>query len=127
MEMQLPKYCQMTNQCSLLWLKHCVKMSSHSQKRMASPITSPDRVAAVAVPRALEAGVHEYRAGERRRRSLESAARRILDAEPRARVEYVTAFDGSSLASSDVLGEGSVIAAAVWFGDVRLIDNMPLA
>ena len=90
-------------------------------------LTSPDRVAAVAVPRALEASVHEYRAGERRRGSLESAARRILDAEPRARVEYVTAFDGSSLASSDVLGEGSVIAAAVWFGDVRLIDNMPLA
>lgn len=90
-------------------------------------LTPEDRAAAIAVPRALEAAVHAYHAGERRRDALEATARGVLDAEPRARVEYVTAFDGTSLGSDTTMGDGSVVAAAVWFGDVRLIDNMPLA
>ena len=89
-------------------------------------LTSEDRTAAVAVPRALEAAVHAHRAGERRSSALEDIATSIVAAEPRARLEYIQVFDGDSLRPRDPVGPRGVIAAAVWFGDVRLIDNMTL-
>lgn len=90
-------------------------------------LSSAERAAAVVVPRALEAAVAAYRAGERSGAALEARASTLLEGEPSARVEYVEVFDAHRLARlSTVVGE-AVIAAAVWFGEVRLIDNMPLA
>ncbi len=89
-------------------------------------LTPEDRAAAVAVPVALTAALRAYRAGEASGRTLEQCATEILAAEPRARVEYVQVFDANTLVSIDRVDRPSVIAAAVWFGDVRLIDNMLL-
>ena len=74
---------------------------------------SPDeRAAAVALPRALQAGLAAHRAGG----DAVRAAREVLDAEPRLSVDYV--------AEADL--DGPTLAAAVVVGSTRLIDNVRL-
>jgi len=48
-----------------------------------------------------------------------------LDAVPGARVEYVSVADAGTLQELDSLDGPAIISCAVWFGDVRLIDNVP--
>ena len=50
-----------------------------------------------------------------------------IAAEPRARLEYLHIVDSSTLAPIDVVKQDATVLAAVWFGDVRLIDNVPLS
>jgi pantoate--beta-alanine ligase len=74
---------------------------------------SPDeRQAALALPRALEAGLAAHRSGS----DAVSAAREILDAEPGLSVDYVAVADL----------DGPTLAAAVVVGSTRLIDNVLL-
>jgi pantoate--beta-alanine ligase len=95
-------------------------------------LTAAQRAAAVCVPRSLDAAIERARAGRSRVAEVVGAAVQVVAAEPLARHEYTTVFDASTLAEIDDLaarprGPGSVrIATAVWFGDVRLIDNRDL-
>ncbi len=88
-------------------------------------LTGEQRAAAVAVPRALDALIDRAgRPGVTVGEAVE-AANDVLDGEPLARAEYVTVFEPSTL---QVYGDGdrpdsARAATAVWFGDVRLIDN----
>ena len=75
-------------------------------------LSPAERAAALALPRALEAGLAAHRSGADAAR----AAREVLDAEPGLRVDYV--------AEADL--EGPTLAAAVLVGSTRLIDNVPL-
>lgn len=99
-------------------------LSSRNRRLPAS-----DRTAAVCVPGALDAAIGTFADGQRSPRTLEAAAAAVVDAEPAAQLEYVTVFDPETLAP---LGEDAPadartrIAIAVWFGDVRLIDNRQL-
>ncbi len=85
-----------------------------------------DRAAAVCIPRSLEAAAAAVMAGERDVAAIESAARAVVAAEPRASVEYITVFDPETLLPLDVLDRPARIATAVWFADIRLIDNREL-
>lgn len=89
-------------------------------------LSTEDRAAAVVVPRALDALLQAFDRGERSVAALEAAARTILDAEPRARVEYLSVVDAHRLSTLEVVDRDAVALAAVWFGDIRLIDNMTL-
>ena len=60
-------------------------------------------------------------------RTIEAAAEGVVAAEPRARLEYVTVFDPDTLEPLDVLTGPARIATAVWFADIRLIDNCELS
>jgi len=74
---------------------------------------SPDeRRAALALPRALQAGLAAHRSGN----DAVRAAREVLDAEPGLRADY--------LAEADL--DGPTLAAAVVVGSTRLIDNVLL-
>ncbi len=94
-----------------------------SRNRLLSP---DDRIAARCVPRSLDAAATAAEAGERDVAAIESAARAVVVAEPRARLEYVTVFDPPTLQPIHSLTAPARIATAVWFGDIRLIDNREL-
>jgi pantoate--beta-alanine ligase len=96
-------------------------MSSRNRR-----LTEQDRSAAACVPRALDAAAQVMNTGERRSDRLLGAARAVLETEPRARLEYVSVADADTLEPLDVIDRPAVIAAAVWFGEVRLIDNRSL-
>ncbi len=93
---------------------------------------SPEqRAAAVAVPRSLDAAIAAAASGESAA-AVRAAAQRVVDDEPLASLEYVSVFDADDLTDVDALTSvehlpGVVrVATAVWFGDVRLIDNRDL-
>jgi pantoate--beta-alanine ligase len=96
-------------------------MSSRNRR-----LTPEQRAAAVCVPRALDAAAQAMNSGERRTGILLAAARDVIDAEPLARAEYLSVADADTLRPLDVIDRPAVIAAAVWFGEVRLIDNRQL-
>jgi pantoate--beta-alanine ligase len=78
-------------------------------------LSESERGAALALPRALEAGLHVHRSGGAPDEVV-SAARHVLDAEQRLSVDYV--------AFADL--DGPTLAAAVRVGGTRLIDNVLL-
>ena len=92
-------------------------------------LSPPDRVAAPCVPAALGALADAAASGERDVERLLAAAREVISAEPRARLDYVSVFDPATLEPLETLEtlDGPARAAiAVWLGDVRLIDNRAL-
>ncbi len=94
-----------------------------SRNRRLAPA---DRAAAVCVPHALDRVVAAHQAGERRSAALEAIGAEAIAAEPRARLEYLSVADSVTLESLPVVDRAAVVALAVWFGDVRLIDNQEL-
>lgn len=84
-----------------------------------------ERQAAPVLYRALRAAEGLLLGGERRAEALASAAREVLATEPLARVEYVQVVDLEMLQPLEQVGEGALLAGAIWLGSTRLIDNIP--
>ena len=85
-----------------------------------------DRAAAVCIAAGLRAAAQAVELGERDPRAIVDIARALVDAEPRARLEYLELVDPSTFATVEApLQPGDwLLVAAVWFGEVRLIDNL---
>ena len=94
-------------------------------------LTDAERAAAVAVPRSLDVAIDAAGSGDAVADVIGAAAS-VIDAEDAALLEYVTVFDAITLIEFDDLANVppmpgiARIATAVWFGDVRLIDNRDL-
>jgi len=88
-------------------------------------LTPEQRGAAVCVPHALEAAIAAAGRGGGTAAAVAAAAE-VVAGEPLARLEYVEIFDPLSLLPVPDAVRGSRVAIAVWFGDVRLIDNAAL-
>jgi pantoate--beta-alanine ligase len=58
---------------------------------------------------------------------LVAVARQRIETEPRARLEYLSVVDRATLDPITEVRRPAVVLAAVWFGDVRLIDNLQLS
>ena len=87
-------------------------------------LTPSDREAATVLSRSLRAGRQAYERGETDAETLVGLVRRSIEAEPRARLEYVELVDASTLRDVEHANDRSVLLTAAWFGDVRLIDNL---
>ena len=89
-----------------------------------SRLTPEQRAAAVCVPRSLDAVRSAVAAGASDVETLRVAARAVIDGEPLARFEHLDIVDRDTLqAVAHVVPGRAVAVTAVWFGDVRLIDN----
>jgi pantoate--beta-alanine ligase len=89
-------------------------------------LDADQRRAAVCVSAALRAVHDRYEAGERRTDTLVAAGRAVVDTERLARLEHLEIVDAVTLEHLDVIDRPAVAVTAVWFGDVRLIDNVLL-
>lgn len=88
-------------------------------------LTADQRRAATVLHRALERGraaIEEE--GVRDTERVVETMRRLLDAEPLARVDYVTVVDTQSLEPRPTIDGPVLIPLAVWIGETRLIDNI---
>lgn len=85
-----------------------------------------ERRAATVLFRALSAAGAAYERGERHGNTLRSAMSAILDAEPLAQAEYVSAADPETLVELDQADAGVLLSLAVRIGRTRLIDNLLL-
>jgi len=88
---------------------------------------SPEqRRAAPVLYRALTAAGALAHAGERDAAVLRVRMTELIAAEPLAQVDYVSVADTETLAECERLDGPALASLAVRFGDVRLIDNVPL-
>ena len=88
-------------------------------------LTSEQREAAVILSRSLEKAKELYAEGERESNKIIGAVRQFIESEPRARIDYVAVVDTERLDPIPLLEENkqALVALAVNFGNVRLIDN----
>jgi pantoate--beta-alanine ligase len=89
-----------------------------------SYLTPEDRAAAPVIHRALQAGAAAIAAGERDGATVHDLMATIIDAEPRAELDYVAVRDADSLATLERIAGNIRLLAAVRFGRARLIDNV---
>ena len=96
-------------------------MSSRNER-----LSSNHRLAAISIPTALKAAKEQFDLGERNSRVLIEMVDTIIRQEDSARIDYVEIADARSLQSVVDINQECVLAVAVFFGDVRLIDNIVL-
>ena len=97
-------------------------MSSRNQL-----LDDSSREKASVVLRSLKEAKLAYKNGERNALKLTEIVQRILAEEPAAQVDYIAVVDRDSLEPIEKVGDReTLIAAAVSFGNVRLIDNVIL-
>jgi len=82
------------------------------------------RAQAPMVHRALEAARELVRKGERNAAVLAGAIRTVLAEAPLGEIDYVEIVDAGELTPVTTIAGECLIALAVRFGDVRLIDNL---
>jgi pantoate--beta-alanine ligase len=86
-----------------------------------------ERHAAACLYQALSAAKEAYDAGERSAEVLRWRMTDVLAKEPRARIDYVSVADASTLAELQRVTGPALALIAVGIGRTRLTDNMPLA
>lgn len=89
-------------------------------------LNQSERAAAVVLSRSLEAARRAHAAGERRAAELSGLVRRMIEAEPLARVDYVEIYGLPDLTDIELVDGPALLALAVRFGKTRLIDNTVL-
>ncbi len=88
-------------------------------------LTPEHREQAPTVQRALQAGVTAIEGGERDPAAVEAIIRAIIATAPlAAEPDYIAVVDAGSLQTPEILSGEIRLLTAVYFGDVRLIDNV---
>jgi pantoate--beta-alanine ligase len=92
-----------------------------------SLLADEDRQKAGIILRALKEAKLAFKKGEANALKLTEIVQKTLADELAARVDYISVVDRETLQPIDTIGDKeALIAAAVFFGDVRLIDNTVL-
>jgi pantoate--beta-alanine ligase len=87
-------------------------------------LTTEERGKASIIYQALREAKLAFRDGERNAAELEQIVRNKIESEPLARIDYVAVVDNQTFEPIDYVGDNEVlIAVAVFFDEVRLIDN----
>jgi pantoate--beta-alanine ligase len=97
-------------------------VSSRNQR-----LSGDDRPAAACISEALRLVEDAVAAGQHDAARLVDLATQRIASEHRAKLEYVQIVDPLTLEPVTTMKQPAVILVAAWFGDVRLIDNLPLS
>lgn len=90
-------------------------------------LSDEERSKAVVIIEALREAKTAFKKGERNAADLTEIVEKRLADEPLARTDYVAVVGRDSLQTIDKIGDDeALIVAAVYFGNVRLIDNVIL-
>jgi pantoate--beta-alanine ligase len=95
-------------------------LAMSSRNRRLSPA---QRAAAVCVPRSLQAVADALAAGTTQTATLAAIGEHVVAQDPLARFEHMELVHPATLQPLDTVDGDAVAVTAVWFGDVRLIDN----
>jgi pantoate--beta-alanine ligase len=87
-------------------------------------LSAEERAIAPCLYLALRAAERSIAAGETDAEAVKRAAHEVLAAEPRMRVEYLEIADDAEMQPVDRIAGSVRVAAAVWVGGTRLIDNI---
>jgi pantoate--beta-alanine ligase len=96
-------------------------LSSRNQR-----LTPEERACAPVLFQALQAARHKALSGVQATAEIRAAGLQVLVTEPRLRLEYFEIVNAEDMQPVTHLSGSICIAAAVWVGAVRLIDNISL-
>ena len=97
-------------------------MSSRNRK-----LTDEEREKAAVIYRGLKEAKLACRNGIRNASELIAIVKKMIEEEPLARIDYIAATDAATLEPIEKIGDSEVVlSAAVFFGKIRLIDNVIL-
>jgi len=82
-----------------------------------------ERNAATVLFRSLSAAKDAYESGERDAETLRRILRKAINAEPLARLQYVSCADYDTLEELEKITDKTLLSMAVFIGKTRLIDN----
>ena len=85
-----------------------------------------ERQAALVLSKSLKTAKSAYEKGERDANILRIIMEKIINAEPLARLEYVSCADYNSLEELEKINGKTLLSMAVYMGKTRLIDNLVL-
>ena len=86
-------------------------------------LSEAERQAALVLSRSIFAGEKLVKEGERKAQKITDEMRKLIEAEPLACIDYVSAVDGESMEPAEEIKNGTRVAIAVYIGKTRLIDN----
>ncbi|HBT20659.1 MAG TPA: pantoate--beta-alanine ligase [Peptococcaceae bacterium] len=86
-------------------------------------LNDEERKAALVVPKSLQKGKELLLSGEKKAERIIYAIKKIIEAEPLAKIDYVTVRDIETLREVETISGPVLVAVAVWIGKTRLIDN----
>lgn len=86
-------------------------------------LSHDERKAAVVISKSLEMGRKMIENGETDSAKVVKCIREVIESEPLAKIDYVKAVDADSIQPVETAGIGTLVAAAVYIGKTRLIDN----
>ena len=89
-------------------------------------LSAEERLAALAIPSALDLAVAAWRAGERSGKRLEVIVGERLAGSERVVADYIAVVEPEGLTPAGTAGAGTIIAIAARVGTTRLIDNVIL-
>ena len=90
-------------------------------------LTTEQRVAAAVINQSLEKAAALAESGESNASKIAEIVRGTIESEPLAQIDYIAVVDNETLEPIERMTETvALIAVAVRFGDVRLIDNIVL-
>lgn len=89
-------------------------------------LSEEERNSALSLSRALLAACDMVAKGERRVDVLVARAKKMIEAEPHTRIQYVQVVDEETMTDINEVSPKAVMAMAVFVGQARLIDNMRL-
>ena len=87
-------------------------------------LDSKSRTAALVLSESLKMAALELERGERDPIVLKNKMKKLILSKPQVRVDYIEIVDNENLVSLNKLSGHILIALAVYFGNVRLIDNV---
>ncbi len=87
-------------------------------------LSAEDRMAATVLSRALRAAEQEVSSGVRDSLELQRAMRKVLEGEPRARVDYAEVVDAETFEPVVRVARRAYALLAIHIGKARLIDNL---
>lgn len=86
-------------------------------------LDATERQTALVLSRALRKARAEYASGERNTQKIRSAMDAVFDAQPGAKVQYISIADPVTLKDIDRIETQALVSMAVYVGKTRLIDN----
>ena len=86
-------------------------------------LSAEERKAALVLSRAVKLGRELVQNGEKNADKVVDAMRALIEQEPLARIDYVSAVDGLTMLPVHEINGGELVAMAVYIGKTRLIDN----
>ncbi len=86
-------------------------------------LSATERQAALVLSRAVAQGRTLACEGEKDAARIVAEMRRVIEAEPMARIDYVEAVDADTIEPVERLSRDTLFAMAVYIGKTRLIDN----